>query len=93
MSRTAPPECYSSTIHAVAGTSRVQITVVAIFRCDQGNALVEAVKRHFPGASATLCVRGGVDIDLVLGVESFSLDNALEVSFSDGSGQFFLLVM
>lgn len=46
----------------------------------KGDALVTAVKEHFPGASVTRCERGQVDVDLVLGVDSFSLDKALEVS-------------
>ncbi|CAM9166451.1 unnamed protein product [Ectocarpus sp. 6 AP-2014] len=45
----------------------------------QGDALVDAVKANFPGASVTRCERGKVDVDLVLGVESFSLDKALEM--------------
>lgn len=39
-----------------------------------------AVKEQFPGASVTRCVRGEVDVDLVLGVNGFSLDKALGVS-------------
>lgn len=45
----------------------------------KGDALVDAVKEKFPGASVTRCERGKVDVDLVLGVDSFSLDKALEV--------------
>eukprot|EP00752_Nemacystus_decipiens_P007212 g6455.t1 len=45
----------------------------------EGDALVDAVKEHFPGASVTRCERGKVDVDLVLGVDSFSLDKALEM--------------
>lgn len=45
----------------------------------KGDALVDAVKAQFPGASVTRCERGKVDVDLVLGVDSFSLDKALEV--------------
>lgn len=45
----------------------------------KGDALVDAVKEQFPGASVTRCERGKVDVDLVLGVDSFSLDKALEV--------------
>lgn len=41
--------------------------------------LIAAVKEKFPGASITRCERGQVDVDLVLGVDSFSLDKALEV--------------
>lgn len=52
---------------------------------------MKAVEDRFPGTSVTLCVRGGVDIDLVLGVESFSLDKALEVSFGDGIYQFYCI--
>ncbi|CAM9831150.1 unnamed protein product, partial [Sphacelaria rigidula] len=63
----------------LALSDRVLLNKSDLITSSEGNALVEAVKRHFPGASATLCVRGGVDIDLVLGVESFSLDNALEM--------------
>lgn len=37
------------------------------------------MKEQFPGASVTRCERGKVDVDLVLGVDSFSLDKALEV--------------
>lgn len=40
---------------------------------------MNAVKERFPGASVTRCERGKVDVDLVLGVDSFSLDKALEV--------------
>lgn len=39
-----------------------------------------AVKERLPGTSVTRCERGNVDVDLVLGVDSFSLDRALEVS-------------
>lgn len=89
MSHEVPPGCCCSTTHSVGGISRLQASAVVISWCDQGEALVKAVKRHFPGASTTLCVRGGVDIGLVLGVESFSLDNALQVSFCGGKDQFF----
>lgn len=41
--------------------------------------LEAAVKKRFPGATVTRCERGKVDIDHVLGVNSFSLDKALEV--------------
>lgn len=44
----------------------------------KGDALVGVVKEQFPGASVTRCERGKVDVDLVLGVDSFSLDKALE---------------
>lgn len=46
---------------------------------NQGHELVAAVKGQFPGASIIRCERGQVDVDLVLGVDSFSLDKALEV--------------
>ena len=46
----------------------------------KGKLLAEAVKGKFPGASITRCERGKVDVDLILGVDSFSLDKALEVS-------------
>lgn len=50
-----------------------------LFLCSfKGDALADAVKEHFPGASVTRCERGKVDVDLVLGVDSFSLDKALE---------------
>lgn len=48
--------------------------------CNKGDLLVEAVKGKFPGASITRCERGKVDVDSILGVDSFSLDKALEVS-------------
>lgn len=40
------------------------------------------MKGKFPGASITRCERGKVDVDLILGVDSFSLDKALEVGGS-----------
>lgn len=56
----------------------VRIHARSRFSC-KGDALVDAVKEQFPGASVTRCERGKVDVDLVLGVDSFSLDKALEV--------------
>lgn len=50
-----------------------------IFVALQGEVLVTAVKERFPGASITRCVRGKVDIELVLDVKGFSLDKALQV--------------
>lgn len=45
----------------------------------KGDALVAAMKEQFLGASVVRCERGKVDVDLVLGVDSFSLGKALEV--------------
>lgn len=56
-----------------------RIVAFRAWRLYQGNALVAAVKEQFPGASTIRCERGQVDVDLVLGVDSFSLDKALEV--------------
>lgn len=55
----------------------------------KGDALVDAVKANFPGASVTRCERGKVDVDLILGVDSFSLDKALEVRGERYHGVFF----
>lgn len=56
---------------------RLHARTYTLLSC-KGAALVDAVKEKFPGASVTRCERGKVDVDLVLGVDSFSLDKALE---------------
>ncbi|CAN0442611.1 unnamed protein product, partial [Ectocarpus sp. 12 AP-2014] len=63
----------------LALSDRVLLNKADLISPAQGDALVDAVKANFPGASVTRCERGKVDVDLVLGVDSFSLDKALEV--------------
>ncbi|CAN0414207.1 unnamed protein product, partial [Ectocarpus fasciculatus] len=63
----------------LALSDRVLLNKSDLISPAQGDALVDAVKANFPGASVTRCERGKVDVDLVLGVDSFSLDKALEV--------------
>ncbi|CAB1117394.1 unnamed protein product [Ectocarpus sp. CCAP 1310/34] len=63
----------------LALSDRVLLNKSDLISPAQGDALVDAVKANFPGASVTRCERGKVDVDLVLGVDSFSLDKALEM--------------
>lgn len=66
-------------IQSVVFIRVLRVPVTAATHPVKGDALVHAVKARFPGASVTRCEHGKVDVDLVLGVDSFSLDKALEV--------------
>ncbi|CAM9600127.1 unnamed protein product [Scytosiphon promiscuus] len=63
----------------LALSDRVLLNKSDLITPAEGEALVDAVKKNFPGASVVRCERGKVDVGLVLGVDSFSLDKALEM--------------
>ncbi|CAM9882120.1 unnamed protein product [Ascophyllum nodosum] len=63
----------------LALSDRVLLNKTDLITREEGDALETTVKERFPSASIRRCERGEVDINYVLGVDSFSLDKALEM--------------